>query len=87
MSHLRVCQSCGLPFDETHSCLIAKETDGSESIYCVYCYKDGQFTNPQLTLEEAIEIGIPHLARKIGTENARKELSELLPRLDRWRTK
>jgi len=60
------CQSCGMPFDDAHRELIAKEADGSDSIYCTYCYKDGAFLDPNATVEDMIGMGVPHLAHKIG---------------------
>ena len=33
---VKVCQSCGLPFNEEHKEFIAKEKDGSNSIYCTF---------------------------------------------------
>jgi len=74
-----------MPFDEAHQELIAKETDGSASIYCVYCYKDGTFLNPDATIADMVEVGVPHLAFKIGEQDAREQLSKLIPELKRWR--
>jgi len=80
------CQSCGMPFDDGHRELIAKEADGSDSMYCTYCYGDGQFLNPNATVEEMVEIGVPHLAHKIGEQAAREQLSNFLPTLERWKS-
>jgi len=82
---VKVCQSCGLPFDEGHQKLIAKEPSGEDSIYCCFCYKDGAFVNPDATITEMIEIGIPHLATKIGEPAAREAMRQLIPTLARWR--
>lgn len=80
-----MCQSCGLPFNEEHAHFIATELDGSKSIYCTNCYKDGKFINPNITMKQMIEIIVPILGRSIGEEEARKEMSTLLPTLKRWR--
>lgn len=82
---MKICQSCGLPFDEGHADCVAKEKDGSDSMYCIFCYEDGEFLKKDATLSEMVEMGVPHLARKIGEEQARKQLSELLPTLRRWK--
>ena len=82
--HKPYCQSCGLPFDEAHSHLIGKEKNGSNSPYCMYCYQNGAFTDPDATMEDMVEQGLPHLAKKIGAEEARAELYRTLPRLARW---
>lgn len=45
------CQSCGLPIDRPE--LMGTEKDHSKStIYCHYCYRDGEFTNPWATMED-----------------------------------
>jgi len=74
-----------MPFDKAHSDFIAKEKDGADSIYCSYCYKDGEYLNPGATMEKMVEVGVPHLARKIGEQAAREQLSQLLPALERWK--
>lgn len=79
------CQSCGMPFDEAHKKYIAKEKDGSDSIYCTYCYKDGEFIDPDATVEDMIGIGVPYLAYKVGEQAAREQLSEFVPTLKRWK--
>jgi len=85
MENAICCQSCGVPFDDAHQELIAKETDGSASMYCTYCYQDGAFLNPDATVEDMVSMGVPHLAHKIGEQAAREQLSELVPTLARWR--
>ena len=84
-TNLTYCQSCGMPFDEAHRQYIAKEADGSDSVYCSYCYKEGAFLDPEATVEDMIEMGVPYLAHKIGEEAAREQLSEFVPTLARWR--
>ena len=81
----KYCQSCGMPFDEAHSEFIAKEADGSESRYCSYCYTDGEFLDPEATVEDMVEMGVPYLAEKIGAQAAREQLSGFVPTLARWR--
>ncbi|MCL2351296.1 MAG: zinc ribbon domain-containing protein [Firmicutes bacterium] len=78
------CQSCGMPFDEDHSKFIAKEADGSDSVYCAYCYKDGAFLEPDASAEDMIGMGVPYLAHKIGEKAAREQLSAFVPTLARW---
>ena len=82
--HTTNCQSCGMPFNEEHMKLIAKEPNGSDSIYCSYCYKDGKFLQPNATISDMVEIGVPHLAQKIGEQAAREQLSQFISTLARW---
>ena len=49
------CQSCGMPLskDEGHG---GTEADGSKSVdYCSKCYQNGQFTDPNITLDQMKE--------------------------------
>ena len=85
MPDLSHCQSCGMPFDEAHSEYRAKEADGGGSAYCTYCYKDGKFIDANATVEDMVEMGLPHLARKIGESAAREQLEKLIPTLLRWK--
>lgn len=84
MKEVPMCQSCGLPFNEEHVHFIATRPDGSKSIYCTNCYKDGKFIHPNMTMEEMIELIVPILGRQIGEEVARKEMTALFPTLKRW---
>jgi len=84
MTQPEFCQSCGIPF-EGHGDIHALEADGTESPYCAYCYKDGEFLQPDATVQDVIEIGVPHLATKVGEEAARQQLSAFIPTLARWR--
>jgi len=74
-----------MPFDKSHLEYVAKEADGSDSIYCTYCYEDGAFINPGAAAEDMVEMGVPHLAQKIGERAAREQLSKFVPTLARWR--
>ena len=48
----KFCQSCGMPLTEE---LLGTNADGSKNEdYCIYCYKDGAFTN-DCTMDERRE--------------------------------
>jgi len=80
------CQSCGMTFDEQHKQFIAKEKDGSDSIYCTYCYRNGEFIDPDATMENMVEMAVPHVARKLGNEEAaRKYMAGVVSGLSRWK--
>ena len=79
------CQSCGMPMKRdtrgggTHA-------DGTKSLmYCSHCYQNGQFTQPNLTVDEMKllvkaklkEFGIPGLLTGVFTRN--------IPKLARWK--
>ena len=85
--HLTCCQSCGLPFNEEHWAkgLIAQDADGSDAIYCTLCCKDGQFTNPDMTAQDMIDLSVQVLAPQFSEETARSMAEELIPTLLRWK--
>ena len=88
MENYLQCQSCGMTFDEQHKQFIAKEKNGSDSIYCTYCYKSGAFIAPNATMQDMIEIAVPHFTRKTGDEEAaRKYMTEVVSGLSRWTAK
>ncbi len=80
-----ICQSCSMPLkkDPMHG---GTEKDGSKTEkYCSYCYQNGEFVSPDMTVDEMKslvktklkEMGIPGF---IANGFANK-----IPRLERWR--
>ncbi len=64
-----------------------KEKDGTaNSDYCVYCYKDGAFTEPDLTLEGMVEKSIMYMTghMKFPLAQAEKLSNDVIPKLKRW---
>jgi hypothetical protein len=57
--------------------------------YCGYCLQNGNFTEPNITLEEMIEKVAKTLAEKerIDAEQAREMAGSTLTALDRWKKK
>ncbi|KJS03303.1 MAG: hypothetical protein VR68_01460 [Peptococcaceae bacterium BRH_c4a] len=57
-------------------------------IKCIYCYENGGFRQPDVTMEQMIEICVPHMKESgMSEENARELLDKHLPMLKRWRAK
>lgn len=80
------CQSCGMPLEKDED--FGTNADGSKSDeYCNYCFRNGKFTQPDITLEEMIgqcsramdEYGIMSL------EEAKKLSQQNIPKLKRWK--
>ncbi len=87
MSKLDYCQSCGMPLAGADDLLGTNADQSLNRDYCKMCYDNGSFTG-DITLEEMIEICVPHVveANKDMTENeARSMLQEFLPTLKRWK--
>ena len=80
-----ICQSCAMPLDSDD--VHGTNADGTlNDEYCVYCYKDGQFTQPDMTLEDAISV-MAQFADEAGmtTDEATAYGRQVLPTLKRWR--
>ena len=81
------CQSCGMPINQSD--LQGTEADESKSEkYCVYCYKDGKFTQPDTTLEQMIEVSAKGWSDQdptISYDQAKAQMEKVLPELERWR--
>lgn len=63
--------------------------DGSENDdYCKFCYQNGAFTEPDLTLEQMIKKSVDYMRRKdlkLEEEQAEVLANAMIPPLKRWR--
>jgi len=77
------CQSCGMPIDAPE--LMGTEKDNSKStIYCIYCYRDGEYTNPEMTLGEMKDHVRDELRKSNASETVIAGAIARLPQLSRW---
>jgi hypothetical protein len=78
-----ICQSCTMPIDNMED--RGTEKDGSKSnLFCKYCYTDGSFTDPEMTLEQ-MKINVAAQMEKMKLPEAIIQKSiDLLPHLKRW---
>jgi len=55
--------------------------------YCHFCYRDGAFTNPGLTMDQMIDLCVVIMRRQalMPEAEARVLLAEVMPRMKRWR--
>lgn len=80
------CESCGMPLANAED--LGTEADGSKSMkYCIHCYRDGGFTEPELSKEGAVEKYAPMMAESLGIslEDAREMVGRYLSTLPRWK--
>jgi len=85
MSTQTFCQSCSMPLDSNE--IRGTEKDGSKSSdYCKYCYQDGQFTTPSLTLPEMEKIVVTEMEKQHIPQNIVNMAVASLPQLKRWKT-
>ncbi|MBS1660999.1 MAG: zinc ribbon domain-containing protein [Bacteroidetes bacterium] len=77
------CQSCGMPLDENS--VLGTEKDGTRNhVYCRFCYSDGQFTHPGMTLDEMKEHLLKLMKPSDMTEEQMEEHLAGLKYLRRW---
>lgn len=79
------CQSCGMPLGKS---FYGANADGSEtSMYCKFCFQNGEFTNPDHTVEEMIASSIKNMTEELGMplEKAEQLAHDFIPKLERWK--
>ncbi len=82
------CQSCGMPLINE---ILGTNADGTQNEeYCIYCYKDGAFTD-DLTMEGMVESCaqfVDEYNKNTGQNLTQEELKSMLrqyyPTLKRW---
>lgn len=85
---MKFCQSCGMPLTDE---VIGTNADGSKNEeYCIYCYKDGAFTN-DCSMEEMAEFCSQFVdqfnqstGQQLTREEYRQGLLQFFPTLKRW---
>jgi len=83
----QICQSCGMPLTDEN--IIATKKDGTlNHEYCLYCYQNGNFTDPNITMQEMVDLCVCYMTtEKDGFDESivRKMMTDLLPTLNRWK--
>lgn len=75
-----------MPIDDVT--LRGTEKDGTKSAeYCKYCYVDGAFVNPEMSIDDMADIVKTQLLKMQAPENIIKLSVNSLPHLKRWRNK
>ena len=56
--------------------------------YCKFCYLDGEFTNPNLTQVQMINMSVENMVTEVGfsKQKAQKLANEYIPNLKRWKS-
>jgi hypothetical protein len=54
--------------------------------YCIYCYKDGDWVDPNLTIQGVVDYTIPFMTSpSMSADEARAKLEKWVPTLKRWK--
>jgi len=86
----KFCQSCGMPLSDENK---GTDADGSANEdYCVYCYKDGKFTQ-DMTMEQMIDFCArftDEINKQSGwsltPDQAKEQMRRFFPTLKRWKS-
>jgi len=80
-----LCQSCGIPLNSNNMGLNTDKSQNTE--YCHFCYNNGAFTEPKLTLElqkkKLADMAVSKL--NLSEKEAISMANETLPKLKRWK--
>ncbi len=80
------CQSCGMPLSEEFGNLGTNMDGSATSEYCIFCFAEGDFTNPDQTLSEMIQSSIENMTADLNmpVEQATELANSFIPKLRRW---
>lgn len=79
------CQSCAMPLAKPAD--FGTEANGfRNNDYCAYCYKDGAFTSPGMTMEQMRDFCIDKMVelKVMPRDQASRVLHGVMPKLARW---
>lgn len=81
-----ICQSCSMPMGKPED-FGTDERGHRVNNYCHFCFQNGEFTNPEITLGEMTEIVVKNMIEKmdIPEDKAKQMVNSILPKLVRWR--
>jgi hypothetical protein len=84
MENKNLCQSCSMPMVTDH--VKGSERDGSKNNeYCIYCYENGVFKEPGITLGQMISI-VETQMKEMNLPGKLIETSvNKIPKLNRWK--
>ena len=81
------CQSCAMPMSSSE--LFGTNSDGTKTDeYCTYCFQNGEFTAPNITMQEKIDMCVSIMSQQniMPEDQARDLLARTLPHLKRWKS-
>lgn len=80
------CQSCAMPMQKPED--FGTDAGGSKSAeYCRYCFQNGRFTEPDMTVEQMIEKCAAIMKQMNIPAEQIKQTEKFIPMLKRWKAK
>lgn len=85
MTTEKICQSCSMPL--TDESLLGTEKDGAKNQeYCKYCYINGGFINPDMTVDQ-MQSFIKQKMKEMNIDTSVTDKAvNILPYLKRWKS-
>lgn len=80
-----LCESCAMPMDRPQD--FGTDAEGKPvAEYCTFCYRNGAFVEPRLTLDGMIRKAAGAMAQRgvMAEAGARTFLASVLPEMKRW---
>lgn len=84
MEAQKFCQSCTMPIDNPEDRGTEKDASKSDT-YCKYCYQNGAFTDPDMTLQKMQETASAEMKKQQLSADIIRQSLEMLPHLKRWK--
>lgn len=80
------CQSCGMPLSKEFGNSGTNADGTTTDEFCVFCFANGDFTNPNQTLEEMIASSVENMTSdlQMPLERATELAYSFIPTLRRW---
>ena len=81
MVSTQACQSCAMPLEKVGD--FGTEAGGaSSSEYCTHCYQGGSFTQPDITMDQMVDVVAGFM--EMPEEQAKPAARAMLGGLKRW---
>jgi len=81
------CQSCGMPLKQDPKGGGSNADGTTSTMYCSYCYEDGKFFSPDMTVKEMQDLVKSKLKEMKFPGFVAWFFASGIPRLERWRKK
>lgn len=80
------CQSCGMPLSAEFGNHGTNADQSRNDEYCSFCFQNGEFANPNQTLEQMIESSVENMTADLNMppEKAVELANSFIPNLRRW---
>lgn len=79
------CQSCGMPMEKDEHFGTNAEGAKNEE-YCTYCYQNGNFTEPDITLDDMTKKVTQMMKQRNMPTDTIDKVAKFIPMLNRWQS-